>query len=539
MGRFIGWALVFAMACAGDPVGDPAGETDAPAESNDPVVDSAPPAPTAWRSQLYPSDWAPGFAVGDASLPDFSYAGWHNGEGAPPSPGVDRVVEGGDPTGATDSTAAIQAALDLGGVVRLPAGTWRVDGLLTVRASGTVLRGDGPDATFVHFTRAEGMTGVANLTFAGASQQGADRPLAVDGASGSREVTLADAAGLAPGDDVLVGWTITPAFIEAHGMTGVWAVSADQWRPFFRRTVVAVDGDRVTLDVPLRYPALSRDGASLRVETGALRDVGLEGLAVSSVVDPTAAWTADRSHAVAMVGVTDGFVRDVASWAPPGADDGDHLQSGGLLVQQSKRVTVSEVHLAEAQHRGEGGNGYLFEVMQSAEVLIADCTARAGRHNFIQNWDFGTSGVVFLRTRSTEGQALTSRTGSIRTVGASEFHHSLAMANLIDHSVTDDAWKAANRGGYSSGAGHSATQTVFWNTAGAGALSSYQFGLGYVIGATGLTVNTAITVWPETKGTEPEDWSEGIGDGATLEPASLYEDQLARRLARGEALWGR
>lgn len=532
----MGYGLWFAawVGCAGS-------APEVPAVVNPPdsdvAEDSAPAAPVAWRSALYPADWAPGFAVGDASLPDFSYAGWHNGEGAPPSPPVDRVVEGGDPTGLADSTAAIQAALDLGGVVRLPAGTWRVDGLLTVATSGTVLRGDGPDATFVHFTAATGMEGVANLTFAGASRQGTDRPLAVDGAAGSREVTLTDPAGLAVGDDVLVGWTITPAFIEAHGMTGVWAVSADRWRPFFRRTVVAIDGDRVTLDVPLRYPALLRDGASPRVETGALRDVGLEGLAVSSAVDPTAAWTADRSHAVALVGVTDGFVRDVVSWSPPGADDGDHLQSGGLLVQQSKRVTVSDVHLAEAQNRGEGGNGYLFEVMQSAEVLIADCTARAGRHNFIQNWDFGTSGVVFLRTVSTEGQALTSRTGSIRTVGASEFHHSLAMANLIDHSVTDDAWKAANRGSYSSGAGHSATQTVFWNTAGAGALSSYQFGLGYVIGTTGLTVNTAITVWPETSGSEPEDWAEGVDAGGTLEPASLYEDQLARRLARGEVRW--
>jgi hypothetical protein len=446
---------------------------------------------------------------------------------------VDRVVEGGDPTGATDSTAAIQAALDLGGVVRLPAGTWRVDGLLTVRASGTVLRGDGPDATFVHFTRAEGMTGVANLTFAGASQQGADRPLAVDGASGSREVTLTDAAGLAPGDDVLVGWTITPAFIEAHGMTGVWAVSADQWRPFFRRTVVAVDGDRVTLDVPLRYPALSRDGASLRVETGALRDVGLEGLAVSSVVDPTAAWTADRSHAVAMVGVTDGFVRDVASWAPPGADNGDHLQSGGLLVQQSKRVTVSEVHLAEAQHRGEGGNGYLFEVMQSAEVLIADCTARAGRHNFIQNWDFGTSGCVWLRTTSEDGRSLLGDWDPIGYASYSEFHHSLAMANLIDQSTTTDGWQGVNRQGESSGAGHSATQNVWWNLTGEGYLRSLQYGDGYIVGTEGMEVHVDPTEWDwndSGEGTSPEDWAEGLGAARTLDPPSLYEDQLGRRL---------
>jgi hypothetical protein len=34
------------------------------------------------------------------------------------------------------------------------------------------------------------------------------------------------------------------------------------------------------------------------------------------------------------------------------------------------------------------------------------------------------------------------------------------------------------------------------------------------------------------EGTAPEDWREGIGAGARLEPESLYENQLERRLAR-------
>ncbi len=31
--------------------------------------------------------------------------------------------------------------------------------------------------------------------------------------------------------------------------------------------------------------------------------------------------------------------------------------------------------------------------------------------------------------------------------------------------------------------------------------------------------------------TAPEDFVEGVGQGDTLEPASLYEDQFARRVA--------
>ena len=34
------------------------------------------------------------------------------------------------------------------------------------------------------------------------------------------------------------------------------------------------------------------------------------------------------------------------------------------------------------------------------------------------------------------------------------------------------------------------------------------------------------------EGTDPVDWLEGADLGATLEPQSLFEDQLARRLAR-------
>ncbi|MBK6581251.1 MAG: hypothetical protein IPG17_34870 [Sandaracinaceae bacterium] len=78
---------------------------------------------------------------------------------------------------------------------------------------------------------------------------------------------------------------------------------------------------------------------------------------------------------------------------------------------------------------------------------------------------------------------------------------------------------------------------MFWNLSGGGELTSYQYGLGYVIGTTDITVKT--TVWDilDSEGTSPEDYTEGIDEGATLFPASLYEDQLAARLARGEARW--
>jgi len=187
--------------------------------------------------------------------------------------------------------------------------------------------------------------------------------------------------------------------------------------------------------------------------------------------------------------------------------------------------------LQKAQNRGGGGNGYLFEVRQANEVLIRDSTGREGRHNFIQNWDFGTAGCVFLRTHSQGGEAWADSSGSFTPTGKSEFHHALAMGNLVDSSTADDGWAAINRLFWSTGAGHTATETVFWNTRGSGDLTSLQYGRGYIIGTEEVEVRTEVTEVLDSVGTAPEDWVEGLEQAATLQPQSLYEDQLRRRLS--------
>ena len=107
------------------------------------------------------------------------------------------------------------------------------------------------------------------------------------------------------------------------------------------------------------------------------------------------------------------------------------------------------------------------------------------------------------------------------------------MACLVDSCRLEDGWKAANRLHESSGAGHTATQCVFWNTTGGGRLLCHQFGHGYVIGTgPGLRVITAIG-GRGSLGTAPEDLVEGRGRAATLQPQSLYEDQLRRRHEKG------
>ena len=235
-------------------------------------------------------------------------------------------------------------------------------------------------------------------------------------------------------------------------MTGVWTVFVDQRASFFRREIVEVDvdGRRVRIDIPLRAGFTVRDRPSLAPITSVAREVGVERLSLSSSTSEAEAWDHDRQAAIEFVGVVDGWVREVESFAHPGAEpdpDGvlPHLRSGGIRVSRSSRVTIADTHLAHPQHRGGGGNGYLFEILQSGEVLTVDSTADRGRHNFIQNWGFGTSGCVWLRVTSTGGAAATGGPGSFESPGLSEFHHSLAMANLIDNAHIDDGWGAVNR----------------------------------------------------------------------------------------------
>jgi hypothetical protein len=530
---------------ADDVQADEAGR--APADSDLPPLDAS--EGPLWRSGLYPEAWEPGWEDAEGrSLHDFSYAGYHRGElplpEPPPGTWVDVLDHGADPEGGTDSTAAFQAAIDEASanppsVVHVPPGLFHLQGQLEIASSHVVLAGDGPEISRMVFSQSDGMSYQSHIRLGGADSWGGEVALVADGLSRASTVEVADASTFEIGDDVALGWVISELFVAEHGMTGVWQAFNGDWHPFFFRRVSAVNTEAnphtLTFDVPLRYPARVSNQASVRHREGVVREVGVQGLGLSNAVSWSAAWAQTQVHIIGLVGVADAWVRDVKSFVSPngpesGLGAGAHLQSGGVLVSRSSRVTIADSVMAHAEHIGSGGNGYLFEVRASSEVLTRDCVGHHGRHNFIQNWGFGTTGCVWLRVHSHDGVAGLSELYPYGIVGMSEFHHSLATANLIDSSVFDDGFSIVNRGDWSSGAGHTGTESVLWNTGGAGLLTSYQFGWGYVIGTQpGLEVSTKIG-GSASSGTEPEDWREGEGASSTLVPQSLYVDQHVRRL---------
>jgi hypothetical protein len=66
-------------------------------------------------------------------------------------------------------------------------------------------------------------------------------------------VTVQDATGISVGDDILISWDITADFKAEHNSSNYWYhVSVGEQRDFFRRTVTAISGNKISFKVPLR-----------------------------------------------------------------------------------------------------------------------------------------------------------------------------------------------------------------------------------------------------------------------------------------------
>lgn len=553
------WTLIFlCTACSGGGHSSSPAPTDAiePVPSDPAPEDPDPADPVNGRSALYPEYWTPGFSLSHPDyeqtllLQDYSYAGYHNGERSLPeaTSGIIQVETSID--GSSDTSGAIQAALDQaaakgGGIVYLPAGLYRIDRPISIEGSNIVLRGAGSEQTRLWFRDGGGTTEEHknNLLVTGASwlneEARADWGITEQGEIFDTSVELINADGIQPGDDISIAWEITEDFKAEHNSEGYWYHSELGTRKtFFRRTVTQVDGNRVHFKVPLRYTVKLRDNPVVLRATGYGSENGIEALSFTNAMGVEQAWASfDQATAMLLRFCKDCWIRDVKSFAREGASH--QIRSHGITIERSFRVTVADSHLAKTEHLGEGGNGYLFQLTRTNEVLIQDSSGRDGRHNFTINWDFGTSGNVFQRIDSSGGLVCSSLENQLSgncSLGPSDFHHALAIANLFDSAKIDDGLQVGNRQQWSVGAGQTGTQNLFWNITGEGKVYSYNQGVGYVIGTgTNIDVSTALglSTWPESHlspGTAPEDYTELLGEADELVPQSLYDDQLAKRL---------
>jgi hypothetical protein len=510
-----------------------------------------------WRSTLYPEDWRPGQADTEGRfLHDFSYAGYHRGEKPIPTdpPGrVYTVTEApylADPSGVEDATDAIQRAIDDagaagGGIVHLPAGTYRVTirpgkrSALHIHDSGVVLRGEGPGTRIfnddevvrqkeiIRVSPGEGL-----LDWSRNEQD--TRRITADLRDPATEIPVSDVSGYAVGDWIVLRSDVTPAFAAEHRMREDQWYTARQKGVMFYRRVTAVDPleQRLTIHVPTRYVLKTRDNARVYKVAAHLSEVGIEHLAIGGRQNTTGGYGANDyskegtgafevhgSHAIQINHVVDGWVRGVRTFRPPGNAANVHLNSNGLILNMAAFLTVADCHFARPLYEGGGGNGYMY-TLRSNESLIRDSIGEHSRHNF----DFKSmwsSGNVILDSRGKDGSL------------ATDFHMHLSPSNLFDNFVLDNENIEGRYRPYGTNNDHgqTTTQSVFWNTTAideGNRLTSEQWGWGYVIGTRGSAIRVDT---PTGHGTAPKDHVEGVGEGERLEPRSLYVDQLERRLS--------
>lgn len=143
---------------------------------------------------------------------------------------------GADPTGANDSTAAIQAALNAvpaqGGIVCLPSGTYKVSSTLTNAVTPTYIRGDGRWATLINFTGTGDCLRMYNPAGSGTTFGGGVTGLTIDGTNAGNSST-----GLHAGDGSNYEWDMVVQNFTGTGSIGVHFDNTIWWTEKMHGTV--------------------------------------------------------------------------------------------------------------------------------------------------------------------------------------------------------------------------------------------------------------------------------------------------------------
>jgi len=466
-------------------------------------------------------------------LPDFSHCGYGGGGVPLPEAAVRVTLE--PQAGDTDDAPRIQQAIDqvgalprgsdgLRGAVLLKSGTYRCGMTLHLRTSGVVLRGEGDSeqgtVLLATYRRPEPLIRIGGID--GPKARG--EPVEVAQAYvpvGAMSLTVENAAEFAVGQTVFVIRRGNAAWISAIAMDRITPRASNpgstrQWQPFdlkFDRVITAIDGNRLTLDAPLGCAIDRRwgGGAVQRYDDpGRIEQCGVESLLARSVYDATktakqGAETVevDEDHATWLVAF--GAVKN--AWARRLATE---KFAHGIAVFQTaaKGVTVEDCSARAPVSVITGGRRYPYNIQDAQLVLVQRCSADRARHAFAVGSHVAGPNV-FLDCRATNNYA------------SSEPHHRWSVAGLFDNVEGDIAIQ--DRQWMGSGHGWSGANYVAWNCRGTLVCQQPPTAQNFAIGFTGERKPGA---FPRTAG-----WWES--EGAPVAPRSLYQQQLADRLATG------
>ena len=325
-------------------------------------------------------------------IPDFSYCGYMAGEKAIPDVPVRIVV----PAIEGDATLYIQSAIDyvaslspdedgIRGAVLLEKGLFQVNGSICIHTSGVVLRGCGTDDKGTVLLGA-GIDRNTLISVAGKNdlQKGPTYHITDNYVPVNAMAVKTDFAdSFRKGDRIMIVRPSTMNWIEDLGMQDFGgSIGWNRWDPGTRdlcwdRTIMAIEGNRITFDAPLTTAMEEKYGGGLIVAykwPGRISNIGIENLCCVSSYDENNPKDEDhRWMAVTMENVEDAWVRQVVF---------KHFAGSALaLFETTKRITIEDCKsLAPVSEIGGMRRNTFFTSGQ--QTLFQRCYAAHGYHDF-------------------------------------------------------------------------------------------------------------------------------------------------------------
>ena len=455
-------------------------------------------------------------------LMDFSHAGYMGGGVALPTVPVKKEVA---PSGGDDA-AALQAAIDqvsalplargFRGSVQLGPGVFHCAKPIILSRDGVVLRGagSGKGGTVIEMTGAPHIAVKVEGAEVSFPKESAPSVFAVADAyvpASALSLSVKSVKGLAAGDTVLIRWLRTEKWIHFMGMDTLVRRDAQQtWikadsPTSVERMIRAIDGQRLTLDVPLTdaIDAKYLDGHPAEVvkttQPTRLAKCGIESLQINAA--PHKGTLVDgKNIAAAFDNCEDCWLRDVVM----------HEVLNNIQVNgQSRRITITGAHAFHGS-TVEKGAGYPADIgIRGSQILVDRCSSH-GLGGFYVATLNATATLNVVLNCTFEGN------GSIMP------HMRWSTGLLIDSCrLPEGRIDLINRGTSGSGHGWSIGWGIAWNCVAKNLQVQIPPG----------ALNLAIGCQGEPyKNFSPEAF---LSHGKPVRPASLYLAQLRERL--GEA----
>ncbi|HZS26984.1 MAG TPA: hypothetical protein VFB76_07115 [Candidatus Angelobacter sp.] len=459
---------------------------------------------------------------------DFSSAGYMGGGVALPSLPVKSTVKpsGGDDTSfiqdAINAVSSLPLAAGFRGAVLLSPGAYKVSAPLEINASGVVLRGSGSGAGGTTITMTGKPHTFVEIRGEGKAEQIGNAAQITDSylPAGTASLHVNDKSGFHVGDMVIVERPTTAAWVHFMGMDTLvrdgkrqtWVHEGSSFRT--ERTIQAISGNTITLDVPLTdsmdAQLLAPPGCSIYKYDFPKRitQVGVENLRVLSVPQSQALGQ-PANHLLRMQAVLNGWVRDIVA-----EETVDSLAIGS----GTKQITVERVSIRHSATTQGHAHPADFSVT-GTQVLFDQCSST------------GDDLFYFVTGAQAQGPNVVldcNFTGSgSREVAAIAPHQRWATGLLIDRcSLPRGGIDFVNRGNAGSGHGWSIGWGVVWNSvADTLAIQQPPGAQNWAIGSKGKPTKA------EARGSDAP-LADGIFDssGKPVAPSSLYLSQLCHRL---------